>query len=80
MNDAPAKDDEWFDYYIKVDGKDVTIKINGETIIEYTEPDSPERPDNMKGRLIDSGTFCFQGHDPKSTVFYKDIMVRVLPD
>ena len=31
------------------------------------------------GRSIDHGTFALQGHDPKSTVYYKNIRVKPLP-
>ncbi len=34
----------------------------------------------MAGRLLSSGTFALQGHDPKSKVFYKELMVRSLPE
>lgn len=74
MNDAPAEDGEWFTMYIKVEGQDVTIKVNGETQIEYTEPEEVDR----EGRVIDSGTFALQGHDPESVVYYKNIKVRPL--
>jgi hypothetical protein len=33
---------------------------------------------NHLNRIIASGTLALQGHDPKSIVFYKDIMVRPL--
>lgn len=79
LKTAPSKDNEWFDYYIKVEGKHVVIKINGKTTAEFTEPDNWESPKNMPGRRLSEGTFCLQGHDPKSTVFYKDIFVKPLP-
>jgi len=78
MNVAPAKDNEWFTQHIIVQGKKVTIKVNGKTTVEYTEPAGVTRPADMKGRLIDKGTFAIQGHDPKSRVHYKNIMVKVL--
>ena len=78
MNTAPAKDNEWFTQHIIVQGKKVTIKVNGKTTVEYTEPEGVSRPADMKGRLIDKGTFAFQGHDPKSRVHFKNIMVKVL--
>lgn len=77
---APAKDNEWFTQHIIVKGKKVTVKINGKTLVEYTEPPNPERPEGMKQRLISSGTFALQGHDPDSKVMFKDIMVKVLKD
>ena len=32
----------------------------------------------MKGRLLAQGTFALQGHDPKSRVHFKNIMVKPL--
>jgi len=77
--EAPAKDGEWFTMQITVRGKHVTTSVNGKTIVDYTEPDNAERPADMKARLISSGTFALQGHDPKSKVFVKNIMVKPLP-
>ena len=68
---APAKDNEWFTEHIIVVGDKVTVKVNDKVINEYTEKD-PAR--------IRTGTVALQGHDPKSKVYYKDIMVKILPD
>ena len=77
MNDAPSKDDQWFNYYIRVEGKHVIIKIDGKTTTDWTEPaDWPQ----TSGRKISHGTFALQGHDPNSIVYYKNIMVHPLPD
>ena len=78
--DVNVKDDEWFTLYIKVEGKHVVTKINDKTIVDWTEPEGAEPPKGHKGRVISSGTFALQGHDPKSMVLFKDIMVRPLPD
>jgi hypothetical protein len=75
--EAPAKDGEWFTMQITVQGKHVTTAVNGKTIVDYTEPDNAERPADMKDRLISNGTFALQGHDPKSKVFVKNIMVKL---
>ena len=76
VREAPAKDDEWFTQKIIVRDKRVVILVNGKVQVDYTEPEDPERPDNMSGRLIDKGTFALQGHDPESVIYYKNIMVR----
>ena len=34
---------------------------------------------NMPGRKLSSGTIAIQGHDPKSTTYYKDLFIRTLP-
>jgi hypothetical protein len=71
VKEAPAKDNEWFTEHIIVKGKTITVKINDKVINEYTEGEN--------GRLS-AGTVALQGHDPKSKVFYKDVMIKVLPD
>lgn len=80
VKEVIVPDDVWFTEYIKVVGKNVIIKINDKTVVDYTEPDNVQRDANMKGRIISGGTFALQGHDPGSTVYFKNIMVKRLPD
>jgi Domain of Unknown Function (DUF1080) len=75
-----VKDDEWFTEYVSVIGKRVVIKINDKTVVDYTEPDDVKRGEGDEGRVIGSGTFALQGHDPKSEVHFKNIMVKPLGD
>ena len=75
-----VKDNEWFTEYIKVEGKIITVKLNDKTVVDYTEPENVQREPNDEGHRLVGGTFALQGHDPKSKVYYKNIMVRVLPD
>ena len=76
VRQSPAKDNEWFTQHIIVDGRHITVMVNGKTIVEYTEPEEVGRSDT--GRKLSSGTFALQGHDPGSTVYYRNIMVRPL--
>ena len=79
---APSKDGEWFDYNIKVEGKRITLKVNGVTTVEFVEPegwDPAKELKNMPGRKLSEGLMAIQGHDPKSTTFYKDLMIKPLP-
>ena len=78
--EAPAKDDEWFDYHIIVKGKSVTTKINDKVIVEWTQTDDYVPKKGMEGRILGSGTFALQGHDPGSRVEYKNIRVKPLED
>lgn len=80
VKETYVKDDEWFTEYIKVEGKHITIKINDRTVVDYIEPTDLNRPADMSDRKLSSGTFALQGHDPNSQVYYKNIMVRSLPD
>jgi hypothetical protein len=75
-----VRDNEWFRYRIRVVGKTVQTYINDVLTCEYTEPDNPFRPADKRGRLLGSGTFALQAHDPTSLVRYRGIRVRVLPD
>jgi hypothetical protein len=77
--EAPAKDDEWFTMYIKVEGNKITTKVNDKVISEWAEPDGWEPPKNFAGRKLSSGTIALQGHDPGSEVHYRKIEIKPLP-
>jgi len=77
---APVQDNMWFNYHIIVQGKTIRIYINGELMVDFTESDHPLQKDIIKGRLLSSGTFAIQCHDPQSVVYYKNIKVKPLPD
>jgi len=76
VKEVYAKDGEWYTEEIEVQGKHVTVKVNGQVINDYMEPETPKDP--MK--RLSHGTVALQGHDPKSVIYYKNVMVRVLPD
>ncbi|RIK74461.1 MAG: DUF1080 domain-containing protein [Planctomycetota bacterium] len=68
-----AKDGEWWTQTIKVEGKHITISVNGKVVVDYTEPD-----DVKGGRKLSKGTFAFQQHDPGGVVRYRNVKVRKL--
>lgn len=72
----PAKDNVWYTQEIIVQGKRIISKIDGKLIFDYTEPE------DWKGgeRKISDGTFALQGHDPKSKVYFRNILVKPLAD
>ncbi len=74
---SSAKDNQWFTEHIIVQDKRIIIKVNGQTTVDYIEPEDVARSD--RGRKISSGTFALQGHDPKSVIYYKNVMVKPLP-
>jgi hypothetical protein len=80
VREVVAKDNEWFTEHIIVQGKHVVIKVNDKVLVDYTEPENVERPKNMSGRVISSGTFALQGHDPNSKVYFRNIQVKPLSD
>ena len=72
-----VEDDAWFTEHIIVKGKRVIIKINGKKVVDWTQEDDDEL---AKGMRVASGTIALQGHDPGSTVHYKNIRIKPLPD
>ena len=78
-----ARDNEWYTQEIIVRGKRVITKINGKVIVDYVEPDEVDMDDKVReeypGRRVSHGTFAIQGHDPDSTVYFRNIKVRPLP-
>lgn len=73
-----AEDNKWFTEHIVVKGKDVKVYVDGKLITEWTQPDGWTGPKGMAGRVLSDGTFALQGHDPGSTVRYKNIRVKIL--
>ena len=71
---APHADDEWFDYQIRVDQGTVTTRVNGELLVQWTQPDDWDNA----SIALSSWTFGLQAHDPDSKVYYKDIQVTPL--
>ncbi|HEU4904247.1 MAG TPA: DUF1080 domain-containing protein [Flavisolibacter sp.] len=81
VKEVSVKDNEWFTEYIRVQGKRVTIKINDHVVVDYTEPENVlQQRGRDSGRVLSSGTFALQGHDPKSKVYFKNIVVKPLAD
>ena len=69
-------DGRWFTLTIKVQDKHVTTLIDDQLIVDYTEEPNPPREKGLEKRLIGSGTFALQGHDPGSEVWYRRLRVR----
>ena len=80
IKDVFVKDNEWFTEYIRVEGKRIIIKLNDKTVVDYTEPVNVKREAGNEGRVLSSGTLALQGHDPNSKVYFKNILVKPLPD
>ncbi|HEU4780678.1 MAG TPA: DUF1080 domain-containing protein [Steroidobacteraceae bacterium] len=77
---APVPDNVWFNYRIRVAGKTIQTFIDDQLICEYAEAPTPFRPPDKNGRVLGSGTFALQAHDPGSVVKYRNMKVRVLPN
>jgi hypothetical protein len=74
-----TQDDEWFTEHIIVQDQTVTIRLNGKEVVKWTQPPDWNGGREGPGRVIGHGTIALQGHDPKSTVHYKNIRIKPLP-
>jgi hypothetical protein len=74
-----TKDNEWFTEHIIVKDKNVTIKLNGKEVVNWTQPADWNGGREGAGRVLGHGTIAFQGHDPNSTVYYKNVRIKPLP-
>ena len=73
-DNSPVEDDTWFHYRIRVEGNNVKIWIDGEEVMDWTQPDDW---DNER-QSLDGGTFALQAHDPNSRVLFRNLKVREL--
>jgi hypothetical protein len=79
LDDSPAKDDEWFTETITVKGDTIVVKVNDKQVVEWTQAADWNGGREGPGRRIAApGTIALQAHDPKSTVFYKNIRIKPL--
>ena len=79
LDQSPAKDDEWFTEHIIVQGDTITVKVNDKQVVRWTQP--PDWDGGREGpgrRITGPGTIALQGHDPNSTVYYKNIRIKPL--
>lgn len=79
MNDSPAKDNEWFTQHVIVNDRQVTVKVNDKVVNEWEQPESGRELRRLGDRIISSGTFALQGHDPESEIHYRKVLVKPLP-
>ncbi|MCI0665376.1 MAG: DUF1080 domain-containing protein [Acidobacteria bacterium] len=72
---------QWFKVSLTVKGKQIVVRLNGQVVVDYTEPDQLVRPPDRVGRKLNpaGGAIALQAHDPGSTFYFKDIRIRPLP-
>jgi hypothetical protein len=78
VREVLVKDRGWFTLHFIVEGKHVVVNVEGRKVVDWVEPQPPKPPADMPERILSSGTFALQGHDRRSTVYYKNIRVKPL--
>jgi hypothetical protein len=69
MNVAPHKPDEWFTQEVIARGNHIIIKVNGQTTVDWHDPDYTYK----------KGHFALQGHNVGTVVKFKKVEVKELP-
>lgn len=77
IKEVHVKDNEWYTYHIVVKGKQITVKLNDKVVVDWTEEPGRQAGKDFT-RILSSGTFALQAHDPKSVVRYRNIRVKRL--
>ncbi|MDR0370699.1 MAG: DUF1080 domain-containing protein, partial [Prevotellaceae bacterium] len=72
-----VKENDWFTMNIRVEGQAVTIKVNGEPVVEYIEPSKPFRTGVNANALLSRGTFSITSAGAGSLQF-RNITVEAL--
>jgi hypothetical protein len=77
---SPVDESQWFKVRVMVKDQRITIHINDQQVMDYTEPPGVQRPPERAGRVlsVDGGGIALQAHDPKSVFYFKDIRLRRL--
>ena len=69
LNTAPHKANEWFTQEVIANGNHIVIKVNGQVMKDWRDPEHRYK----------TGHFALQGHDPGTVVKFKSIAVKELP-
>jgi hypothetical protein len=81
LDTSPVDEATWFRVNIKVIDKHISVHINGEEVVVYTEPANPVRSAKRQGRVLrpGGGAIALQAHDPDSVFYFRDIRIKRLP-
>ena len=71
---------EWFTIRLRVDGRRISIWRNGRQVVDYLQPESPEREAGREGRVLaeGGGAIAIQAHDPEAAFEFRKIRLRRL--
>ncbi len=78
VDDPGVKDNEWYTQEIIVQGRRIVLKVDGQTLVDYTEPEDQLESNDGFQRRLEKGTFALQAHDPDSKVYFRNLRVKKL--
>ncbi|MBB4035335.1 hypothetical protein GGR21_001224 [Dysgonomonas hofstadii] len=77
LTKSRIKDDQWFTMNIRVEGQSITVKIDGEPVVEYLEPKNPIRISPNDKSVLSNGTILLASRGDGSIEF-KNISIETL--
>lgn len=80
LDKSPVADNEWFEFHLVVNGKRITVDLNGKTVVDYTEESKAVRKKGREERVLSHGAVALQAHDPSSVTYYRNIRIKKLAD
>ena len=75
-----AGDDEWFDMGLSVRGNHISVTVNGKTVSEYYEPESPLRIGGLEGMALSEGRIVLGKSGSSGRIMVSGINIKGLPD
>ncbi len=78
VDDPGVEDNQWYTQEIIVKDRHVELKVNGKTMVDYTEPEGQQATSDKFERRLGEGTFALQAHDPDSKVYFRNLRVKKL--
>ena len=78
VKEVYVQDGEWYTEHVIVNGSQVTVKINGNTVNEYDESKDEKRASGLGEKSLSSGTIALQAHDPESVIYYRSVKIKLL--
>ena len=78
INKLGIKDNQWFTEHIVARGNNIKVFLDDHQVVDWTQPAGWNGTSDFAGRRVGPGTIALQGHDPGSTVYYKNIRIKLL--
>jgi hypothetical protein len=78
VREVYVQDGEWYTEHVIVNGSQVTVKINGNTVNDYDESKDEKRTNGLGEKSLSSGTIALQAHDPESIIYYRSVKIKLL--
>lgn len=77
VNRQLVPDNQWFEEHIIARGDTIIVKVNGKQVVKWKQPADWKGTSDFPARRIGPGTIALQAHDKNSTVYYRNIRLKL---